>query len=111
MAELHVHTQVVAGVPTIYLRGDFDSYSAPRVRTLLDELTAEANPQIRVHLAGLDYVDSTGLGVLVVGLKQATDQNGSLCLVAPPPSVERTLRITGLDRVFPIVAEGDVAPA
>lgn len=111
MAELHVQTQVVAGVPTIYLRGDFDSYSAPRVRTLLDELTAGDSPEIRVHLAGVGYVDSTGLGVLVAGLKQATDQGGSLCLVAPPPSVERTLRITGLDRLFPVVTEGDAAPA
>lgn len=110
MAELHIHSQVVAGVPTVYLQGDFDAYSAPRVRTLLDALTADARPEIRLHLAGLDYVDSTGLGVLVGGLKQAMDQAGSLCLIAPTPALRRTLRITGLDRLFPIVAD-DAAPA
>lgn len=112
MAELNIVSQVVAGVPTVYLQGDFDAYSAPRVRTLLAALTAEETPEVRVHLGGLDYMDSTGLGVLVAGLKQATDHAGRFCLVAPPPAVERTLHITGLDRLFPIVRDpGDIPRA
>lgn len=110
MVELQIDSRVVSGVATVYLQGDFDAYSAPRVRAVLDALTAATEPQIRVHLGRLDYIDSTGLGVLVAGLKQAMDQAGSLCLVAPTPFVTRTLRITGLDRLFPIVSD-DAAPA
>lgn len=109
MAELHINSRVVAGVPTVYLQGDFDSYSAPRVRALLDSLTAQREPEIHVHLGGLEYIDSTGLGVLVAGLKQATDHAGSLCLIAPTPTVERTLHVTGLDQIFRIVSD-DPAP-
>jgi len=84
----------------ICLQGDFDSYSAPRVRSLLETLELEKLPAVLVHLGSLEYIDSTALGVLVAGLKQATDHSGSLALVAPSPPVARILRITGLDKLF-----------
>lgn len=107
---LHIDSQMVAGIPTVYLQGDFDVSSAPRVRTLLESLTCQEAPAIQVHLGRLDCLDSIGLGVLVAGLKQALDRNGSLSLIAPTPTVERILRITGLDTLFTIVAEEDAAP-
>lgn len=107
---LHIDSQMVAGIPTVYLQGDFDSYSAPRVRTLLESLTCQEAPAIQIHLGRLDCLDSVALGVLVAGLKQALDRNGSLSLIAPPPAVVRTLRITGLDKLFPIVAEDSLIP-
>ena len=110
MSELRIDSQVVAGVQTIYLQGEFDSYSAPRVRALLETLACQKEPSIRVHLGGLEYIDSVGLGVLVSGLKMATDRNGELCLVAPTPTIQRTLRITGLDLLFPIVTDSSDAP-
>lgn len=85
MAELHISSQIIAGVSTVTLSGEFDSHSAPRVRVLLEELTAEMDPQIRIHLVGLEYIDSTGLGVLVAALKQATDHKGRLELIALHP--------------------------
>ena len=106
---LQIDSQTVAGVPTVYLRGDFDSYSAPQVRSVLESLTAGVSPTVRVHLGGLDFMDSVALGVLVAGLKRAADRNGSLCLVAPTPALARTLRLTGLDRIFPVVAEDRAA--
>ena len=108
MAELHISSQTCAGVATVTLSGDFDSYSVPRVRVLLESLTAELNPRIRIHLAGLEYIDSTGLGVLVAALKQATDQKGQLELIAPTPAVVRILHITGLDKIFLISTESSV---
>jgi len=108
MPELHISSQTIAGVAMVYLHGEFDSYSAPQVRALLETLMTEPNPYVRVHLGGLEYIDSVGLGVLVAGLKQAMDQQGQLELVAPTPAVERVLHITGLDKLFSISAE---APA
>ena len=105
MAELHISSQAVAGVPTVYLTGELDSYSAPRVRTLLEGLAAESHPCVRVHMGGLDYIDSTGLGMLVAALKQATDHEGQMELIAPTPAVVRVLHITGLDKIFCISAE------
>lgn len=108
MAELAIRTQTVGGVPTVQLRGELDADSAPRVRCLLESLTAPERPALLLSLAGLSYIDSTGLGVLVAGLKQAMDRSGTLVLAAPSPVVARVLRITGLDTlflVFPTEAE------
>ena len=105
MAELHISSRTCAGVPTVTLSGDFDSYSAPRVRVLLETLTAGPSPCIRIHLAGLEYIDSTGLGVLVATLKQVTDQSGRLELIGPTPPVLRILHITGLDKIFSITVD------
>ena len=104
MAELHISSQTLAGVPTVTLSGEFDSYSAPRVRVLLETLTAGPSPCIRIHLTGLEYIDSTGLGVLVAALKQATDQSKRLELIGPTPALLRILHITGLDKIFSISA-------
>jgi len=108
MAELHISSQTLAGLSTVTLSGKFDSYNAPRVRVLLEALTTELNPRICIHLAGLDYIDSTGLGVLVAALKQATDQKGQIELIAPTPAVVRVFHITGLDKIFLITAEPSI---
>lgn len=100
MAELEIRTQTVSGVPTVHLRGELDADNAPRVRHLLDSLILPERPVLMVLLSGLSYIDSTGLGVLVAGLKQATDRSGALVLVEPSPTVARVLRITGLDTLF-----------
>jgi anti-sigma B factor antagonist len=47
-------------------------------------------------------MDSTGLGVLISGLKRCREAGGTLALVAPTEPVRKVLGITGLDQVFTI---------
>src|SRR5580658_3181589 len=100
MAELQIDSKVIAGVPIIYLQGEFDSYSAVRVRSVLDAATEGQQPIVMIQMAGLDYIDSAGLGVLVATLKQLNDRKGALALVGLTPSVARVFRVTGLDNIF-----------
>jgi anti-sigma B factor antagonist len=109
MAELQIDSKVVAGMPTIYLQGEFDSYSAPRVRGILDLATEGQNPTVIVEMTKLDYIDSAGLGVLVSTLKLVNDRQGGLALVGLVPGVTRVFRVTGLDTIFTIC--GDEAEA
>ena len=64
-------------------------------------------------MAGVDFLDSTGLGVLVGGLKRARSHEGSLQLVCDQEKILKVFRITGLTKVFPIHAslEGALADA
>lgn len=100
--EIEIRTQTVGGVPAVHLWGELDAGSAPRLQSLLESLLVPERPRVMILLSGLSYMDSTGLGVLVAGLKQATDRSGTLALVAPSPPVARVLRITSLDRLFRI---------
>jgi anti-sigma B factor antagonist len=55
-----------------------------------------------VDLERVDFLDSTGLGVLVGGLKRVRNHEGSLKLVCTQDKILKIFRITGLTKVFPI---------
>jgi len=105
MAELQIDSQVVDGIPTIYLQGELDSYSAPRVRNILDTLTESQQPTVLIDVTGLEYIDSAGLGVLVAALKVVNDHDGALAIVGLTPAVARVFRVTGLDNLFTVCAD------
>jgi len=109
MAELQITSAERNGVPVISLVGELDNYSSPRVRTLLEDLLVPDSPTVILELSKLEYIDSAGLGVLVGGLKAASSCSGTLALVNPSPAIVHVLRVTGLDRIFQLFDDEDVA--
>jgi anti-sigma B factor antagonist len=93
------------------VKGEIDVYSAPRLRERLVELVSEGHRQIVVDLEGVDFLDSTGLGVLVGGLKRLRSNGGDLSLVCTQAPILKVFEITGLTTVFAIAASVDEATA
>jgi anti-sigma B factor antagonist len=91
------------------VKGEIDVYSAPRLRERLVELVSEGHRQIIVDLEGVDFLDSTGLGVLVGGLKRLRTNGGDLSLVCTQPRILKVFEITGLTTVFSIATSVDEA--
>ena len=60
------------------------------------------SPRVVLDLAGVTFVDSSGLGALIVARNSAREGRGSLSLVSPPPVVRRLLGSTRLHDVFDI---------
>lgn len=89
--------------------GEVDLYTAPQLRETLIDLVERGRHRIIVDLAGVEFLDSTGLGVLVVGLKRCREHDGDLALVAPQDPVHKVLTITRLDKVFAIHDDVDRA--
>jgi anti-sigma B factor antagonist len=83
-------------------KGEVDLYTAPRLKEHVGGMVAEGKPRIAVNLEGVEFMDSTGIGVLISGLKRCREAGGDLTLVAPREPVRKVLSITGLDRVFSI---------
>ena len=75
----------------------------------LDGQIQRGRIRLIVDLDDVDFLDSTGLGVLVARLKVVRSQNGWLKLVCTSEKVLRVFRITGLDKVFAIHATVDDA--
>jgi anti-sigma B factor antagonist len=86
----------------VAVRGEIDAYTSPRLREQLTRLMDEGQHQIVVDLEGVEFMDSTGLGVLVAALKRAKEHDGDVSLVCTSPQILRVLSITGLDRVFQV---------
>jgi len=99
------------GIEVIDVRGEIDIYTAPRLRELLIDLVSKGSYQLVVNLDEVGFLDSTGLGVLVGGLRRVRAHDGSLDLVCTQQRILKILKITGLTEVFGIYETADRAIA
>jgi len=99
------------GIEVIDVQGEIDIYTAPRLRELLIDLVSQGSYQLIVNLDEVGFLDSTGLGVLVGGLRRVRAHNGSLDLVCTQQPILKIFRITGLTEVFGIYETVDQAIA
>lgn len=95
----------------VSVHGEIDVYTAPDLRERLNELVASGQCHLVLDLQGVDFLDSTGLGVLVGGLKRVRSRGGELSLVCAQERILKVFRITGLTSVFPIYSVLDEALA
>src|SRR5215472_761480 len=99
------------GIEIVDVEGEIDVYTAPRLRDLLIELVNNRFYQLVVNMEKVEFLDSTGLGVLVGGLKRVRAHDGSLDLVCTQERILKIFRITGLTKVFGIHDSVDEAIA
>jgi anti-sigma B factor antagonist len=90
-------------------RGQIDLYSAPIFKTALIQAIEEGVKDIIVDLSDVDFMDSTGLGVLVGVLKRVELLGGSLAIVSPDDTTRRVFEIAGLSSRFEIYDERSLA--
>lgn len=90
------------GRTVIELSGEIDVYTAPRLREALVSLVDAGNYRLIIDMEGVEFLDSTGLGVLVGGLKRVRSHDGTIDLVCTQGRILRIFRITGLIKVFNI---------
>lgn len=100
--ELSLATRTVAEHTVLEVGGEVDVYTAPRLRERLVELVDAGARNVVVDLAGVEFLDSTGLGVLVGAMKRLRVANGTFGLVCSKEPLLKIFRITALDQVFPI---------
>lgn len=91
-----------AGV-VLVLSGELDLAGAPELDA---ELTAarESGRGLTVDLSGLDFIDSSGLGVLVRFNNAAMAAGYEYSVIAGPPQVHRAFVLSGLDQALPFLA-------
>jgi len=99
------------GYAVLAVRGEVDVYTAPRLRERLVELVSQGHHKVVVDLEGVEFLDSTGLGVLVGGLKRLRSHDGDLTLVCTQRRILKVFEITGLTKVFEIFEDIDSATA
>ena len=100
--ELVISTENAGASCTIALDGEVDVYTSPRLRQTLTEVIDAGCVNVVVDLQNLGFIDSSGLGVLVSGLRKVKENGGTLRLVCTKDSILKIFRITGLDKVFPL---------
>ncbi|MFI7426072.1 STAS domain-containing protein [Micromonospora sp. NPDC049836] len=107
--ELSLATRTVGEHTVLEVGGEVDVYTAPRLRERLLELIDGGARRVVVDLGRVDFLDSTGLGVLVGALKRLRSSGGSFALVCDKEPLLKIFRITALDQVFPLHPTVDAA--
>lgn len=91
--------------------GRLDLLSAAETKARLSATAAGGHPRIVIDLAGVSFIDSTGLGALIGALKSARQHGGDLRLARPTDQAKLLLSLTALDRVMKPYASVDEALA
>ena len=105
--DLTLATREVDGRAVVGVGGEIDVYTAPKLRDAITDLVAAGKYDIVIDLEAVEFLDSTGLGVLVGGLKKVRAHDGSLELVCTQERLLKIFRITGLAKVFVIRDSAD----
>lgn len=93
------------------VRGEVDVSTAPKLRQQIVELATAGHRRVVIDLTSVDFLDSTGLGVLVGGLKRLRSLGGDLVLCGAQPRIQKVFEITGLTQVFSMFDDADGAVA
>ena len=97
---MDLSTDTRDGYAVIGLTGRLTATGAPLLRNAVSDLIAAGESNIVIDMAGLLFVDSSGLGALVGALKSARVAGGDLRNAAVPEAVQTVLHLTNLDRVL-----------
>lgn len=101
--EIVTRLDVHEGTATVSLHGEIDILTVEQLRVVLGEAVAGRPQQIRVDLAGVTFIDSTGLGALISGFQRARDAGIRFCLSRPAANVRQILVLSGLLEVVEII--------
>jgi len=100
--DLEVETTQRDGVSVLSLQGEIDVYTAPRMRQAIVDLIDAGSTHIVIDMERVDFLDSTGLGVLVEGLRMIRPRGGSISIVVTQDKIVKVFDITGLNKEFSI---------
>lgn len=100
--DFSVSVVAVDGIATVRVHGDLDCYTAPQLRSAFLALMEEGTREVTLDVSGTQFMDSTGLSVLVGGLKRLRENSGNMVLTGPSAATLRLFEVTGLSGVFDI---------
>jgi anti-sigma B factor antagonist len=96
-----------AGSAIVRATGELDAFVAPDLSSAFAEMRAE--PRVLADLAGVSFMDSTALGLLVRAARELEANEARFRVVLPTGSARRIFEITALDRVLPVAEDREAA--
>lgn len=92
--------ELAPGVAVLRCTGRLNMVAAKQFRSHIDETVRGGHRKVAVDLGGVSFIDSSGLGALVGGLKSARQAGGDLRIAAAGDQVRSVLELTNLARVL-----------
>lgn len=84
----------------VKIRGEVDIYTVDEFRAAIEDLIARGGDKILLDLTEMDYIDSTGIGVLIELRKKSMEKNQGTVLYGARKNVVKLLDLTGISQIF-----------
>ena len=97
---MEIKLENAGGAAVVHLNGRLDLLSAGDVKQRLSQVVADGSKKVVVDLGDVSFVDSSGLGSLIGGLKAARLAGGDLRIARPAEQARTILDLTTLNRVL-----------
>ncbi len=88
----------------ISMSGQLSAMSADQLREAVASAIEHHQNHVVLELRGVDFIDSSGLGAVIGGLKSTRQAGGDLRIVDPSAQVMMILRLTNVDQILPVFA-------
>jgi anti-sigma B factor antagonist len=98
------------GCVVVRVTGEVDFETASGLHRAVEE-AARSSPRVVIDFTGVSFIDSTGLGVILVARNEADARGGSVALVGSSALVRRLLRSAQIDHAFAMYDSLDEALA
>lgn len=95
-APFRVEAENGDGLKTVSVFGELDQATAPELRSALTA-AFDAGDAVLVNLSECDFIDSTGLSLLVEAKRKLAEDERQFGVCCPDPDVRRLLSLTGID--------------
>ncbi|WP_285115658.1 STAS domain-containing protein [Leifsonia sp. fls2-241-R2A-40a] len=95
------------GVAVLAAEGRISLVTAPELRREVQRVVDDGHTRVAMDLSAVAFIDSSGLGALISGLKTARAAGGDLRLAGAGDHVTRVLRLTNLDRILRVFPSSD----
>ena len=97
---IDVRNATLAGAAGVAVRGEVDAATAPLLQDALDDAVRGTTGTLVLDLTGVDFLDSSGINVLLRVRALLGREERALALVCPPGQARRVLELAGIDDLF-----------
>jgi anti-sigma B factor antagonist len=97
------------GVELVWVEGELDIASAPRLIGVLNAAVQEALRSLVVDLSDVDFMDSTGLALLINAHRRLARRSKGFAVVCPPGPLRRVFEVTDMVETLHVVPDRDSA--
>jgi anti-sigma B factor antagonist len=97
--------------PGVAAFGEIDIDAAPSLEATLDAAIRDSQGAFVIDLSGVEFLDSSGLGVLVRAQARLGREDRALAVICPPGPVRRLFEVAGSDDIFVLYSTRDEAAA
>ena len=98
---MRYETEQIGGALVVKLYGEIDQHCVSEIRDDIDRQIAIRNINSWiVDLGGVEFMDSSGIGMIMGRYKNMVSRGGKMMLVRPQPQVDKVLELSGIKKLF-----------